>query len=109
MAYNEQLASRVRKALARQGGLYELKMFGGIAFMVRGYMCCGVVKDLLMVRVGPEGYEKALAKPYARPMDFTGRPLKGLVYVSPAGTRTDKGLSEWVKQATRFVRTLPRR
>lgn len=107
MAYSEQLASRVRKILARQGGLYEQKMFGGIAFMVRGHMCCGVVKDLLMVRVGPEAYEKALAKPHTRPMDFTGRPLRGLVFVAPAGTRTDQGLSGWVRQAARFVRTLP--
>ena len=82
-------------------------MFGGIAFMVRGHMCCGVVKDLLMVRVGPEGYEHALAKPHARPMDFTGRPLRGLVFVAPAGTLTDKGLSDWVRRAARFVRTLP--
>ena len=109
MAYNEQLASRVRKILARRGGLYEVKMFGGIAFMLQGHMCCGVVKDLLMIRVGPQAYEKALAKPNARPMDFTGRPLKGLVFVSPAGSRTDKELSEWVGQATRFVRTLPPR
>ena len=109
MAYNEQLAERVRKILAKQGGLYEIKMFGGIALMLRGHMCCGVVKELLMVRVGPEAYEKALAKPHARPMDFTGRPMKGLVFVSPAGTRTDKGLSGWVGQATRFVKTLPPR
>ena len=109
MAYSEQLAGRVRKTLGRKGGLYEIKMFGGIAFMLRGHMCCGVVKDLLMVRVGPEGYEKALAKPHARPMDFTGRPLKGLVFVSPAGIRTDKRLSSWVAQAARFVRTLPAR
>ena len=107
--YSEELASRVRKLLARQGGLYEIKMFGGIAFMVKGHMCCGVVKDRLMVRVGPEAYEKTLRKPHARPMDFTGRPLKGLVFVSPAGTRTGQGLSAWVGQAARFVRTLPPR
>ena len=95
--------------LGRRGELYEIKMFGGIAFMLRGHMCCGVVKDLLMVRVGPEGYEKALTKPHARPMDFTGRPLKGLVFVAPAGTRTEKGLAGWVEQAARFVRTLPPR
>ena len=109
MAYDERLAGRVRKLLARRGGLYEIKMFGGLAFMVQGHMCCGVVKGLLMARVGPEAYREALAKPHARPMDFTGKPLKGLVYITPAGTRTEKQLSAWVAQATRFIQTLPPR
>ncbi len=109
MAYDERLAGRARKLLTRRGGLYEIKMFGGLAFMVRGHMCCGVVKDLLMVRVGPEAYREALAEAHARPMDFTGKPLKGLVYVVPAGTRTDEQLSAWVGQAARFVQTLPPR
>jgi hypothetical protein len=82
-------------------------MFGGIAFMLHGNMCCGVVKDTLMVRVGPEQYAKALAEPHARPMDFTGRPLNGFVYVGPAGYKTEAALRQWLKRATNFVASLP--
>lgn len=84
-------------------------MFGGIAFMLHGKMCCGVVKDDLVVRVGPEQYEKALSQPHARPMDFTGRPLRGFVFVDPTGYKTDKPLAKWVEQAVEFAMTLPRK
>lgn len=107
MPYDEKLASRIRQVLASQTALSERKMFGGIAFMLGGNMCCGVAKDLLMVRVGPEGYEEALAKPHARPMDFTGRPLKGFVFVCPAGSRTDEALRIWVLKAVHFTSSLP--
>jgi len=109
MAYDEKLADRIRKALAGRQGLTERKMFGGIAFMLRGKMCCGVLDDNLVVRVGPERYEKAVAAPHARPMDFTGRPLKGFVFVSPNGYKTDKALAKWVEQAVEFVMTLARK
>lgn len=82
-------------------------MFGGIAFMVRGNMCCGVVKDELMVRVGPDRYEEALARPHARPMDFTGRPMKGMLFVAEPGFRTDEALAQWVALASEYAASLP--
>ena len=83
MAYDERLAGRVREILSGQRSLKEKKMFGGLAFTVRGHMCCGVEKDRLVVRVGPEQYEAALKRKYAREIDFTGRPLKGLIMSTP--------------------------
>ncbi len=108
MAYDENLADRIRKVLARHKALTEKKMFGGVAFMLGGKMCCGVVKNDLVVRVGPEHHEEALAQPHARPMDFTGWPMKGFLFIGPAGYRTDEALAKWVKQAVEFVSTLPK-
>ena len=85
MAYDEKLAARIRKLIAGDERMTERKMFGGIAFMLNGNMFCGVIKDDLMVRVGPDAHEDALAKSYARPMDFANRPMKGMIYVSPEG------------------------
>ena len=107
MAYDEVLAERVRRALTGRADLSERKMFGGIAFMLRGNMCCGIVRNDLMVRVGPERHEEALAQPHARPMDFTGRPMRGMVYVTPEGCRTDEALKRWVEQGLNFAATLP--
>lgn len=107
MVYDERLADRIRKMLARQKGLTEKKMFGGIAFMLNGNMCCGVVKNNLVLRIGPKNYEKALAEPHVRPMDFTGRPLRGFVFVGPGGYQTDEDLAKWVKRAVDFVSSLP--
>jgi hypothetical protein len=81
-------------------------MFGGIAFLLDGKMICGLANEDLMVRVGPERYEAALAEKHVRPMDFTGRPLKGYVYVSPEGARTDRAIQGWVELAAAFVGTL---
>jgi TfoX/Sxy family transcriptional regulator of competence genes len=78
LAYNEELASRVREILAEIGDVAERKMFGGIAFMVSGHMCCGVINDDLVLRLGPEAAQKALKHPHVRPMDFTGRPMKDM-------------------------------
>lgn len=103
MAYNEELAARVRKALAGSTEITEKKMFGGLTFMLGGSMCCGIVKDDLVVRVGPDSYEDALAESNARPMDFTGHPLKGMVYVEPEGYRTDKALATWVRRGVDFA------
>ena len=99
MAYDDGLADRVRKALHDRDDTEERKMFGGITFMVAGRMACGVVHDDLMVRVGPDGHEAALTEPHTRPMDFTGRPMRGMVYVEPAGTRSDSDLARWVDRA----------
>ena len=107
MAYDENLADRIRGVLASRKDVTEKKMFGGLSFMLGGNMCCGVIKDDLVLRVGPDGYERALAKPHARPMDFTGRPLKGMVYVDPEGYRTEQALKYWVDQALSFALSLP--
>ena len=111
MAYDERLAARVRSVLeargdAPDGAAAERKMFGGIAFMVRGYMCVGVTGEDLMVRVGPDAHAEALMLPHARPMDFTGRPMKGFVYVGAAGVEQDAGLAAWVERSFAFVETL---
>jgi TfoX/Sxy family transcriptional regulator of competence genes len=107
MAYDDKLAERIRRALAGQEGLAEKKMFGGLSFMLLGNMCCGVLKDDLVVRVGPARFEEALAEPHARPMDFTGRPIRGMVYVGPAGYRGDDDLAAWLKRGVAFARSLP--
>jgi len=82
-------------------------MFGGLAFMVNGHMCCGIVREDLVVRVGADTHEQALSQPHARAMDFTGRPMKGFVYVGPAGYRTTTSLRKWVRSGIRFVLSLP--
>jgi TfoX/Sxy family transcriptional regulator of competence genes len=107
MAYDEKLAERVRRALVGQEGLTEKKMFGGMAFMLRGHMCCGVVGDDLVVRLGAEQHEAALAEPHARHMDFTGHPIRGMVYVGPGGHRDGEALARWVKRGVEFVASLP--
>jgi TfoX/Sxy family transcriptional regulator of competence genes len=107
LAYDETLAQRIRELMADRHSVVEKRMFGGIAFMLRGNMCCGIVRDDLMVRVGPERHEEALAQPHARPMDFSGRPMRGMVYVGPEGCRTDEALKRWVEQGLNFAATLP--
>ena len=99
MSYNEVLAARVKSVLKRRKGYMERKMFGGICFMLNGHMTSGVVKDDLMVRVGADGYEAALKLSHARPMDFTGRPLKGIIFVSPKGYATAASLNRWISRA----------
>jgi TfoX/Sxy family transcriptional regulator of competence genes len=103
MAYDEVLAERIRTALRGRDDVVEKKMFGGITFMVAGRMACGVVHDDLMVRVGPDGHDEAIAEPHARPMDFTGKPMRGMVYVAPAGVATDDALRGWVERAVRVA------
>ena len=106
MAYDEALADRVRAVLAEEDGLTERKMFGGLAFMLHGTMACGIVKDELMLRLGPEGADSALDRPHVRQMDFTGRPMTGMVFVAPAGLEGD-ALGDWVARAVGYARTLP--
>jgi TfoX/Sxy family transcriptional regulator of competence genes len=107
VSYDEKLAGRVRRLMAERKGVAERKMFGGLAFMVGDHMCCGIIEDDLMVRVGPDRYAEALARPHARPMDFTGRPLSGYVYVAPAGYKSERSLSKWVDWGATFVASLP--
>jgi hypothetical protein len=107
MAYDELLAERIREALAGREGLSERRMFGGLAFMLSGNMCCGLTSGGLMVRVGPDRFQEALDQPHARPMDFTGRPMKGMVYVGPAGHASDDDLAAWVARGADFAASLP--
>lgn len=109
MPYSEDLAHRLRDVFATRDEVVEKKMFGGLAFMVRGHMCCGIVDDRLMARVGPDRWEEALSRPFAREMDFTGRSLKGFVLVEPDGIRTQEALTDWVALAEAFIDTLPPR
>ncbi|MBI4290618.1 MAG: TfoX/Sxy family protein [Betaproteobacteria bacterium] len=107
MAYDEGLAERLREVLQSQRGISERKMFGGLAFMNRGYMFVGIVGDVLMARVGPEYYREALSRPYVREMDFTGKPMKGYVFVDPPGFELDADLSDWALRCHGFIQTLP--
>ncbi len=107
MAYNDKLAERIRRRLSSRADVVERKMFGGLAFMAPGHMCCGVVGDELMVRVGPEAYEAALKEQHAREMDFTGKPLRGMVYVAAPGIASAKQLAKWVERGLQFTLTLP--
>jgi TfoX/Sxy family transcriptional regulator of competence genes len=103
MSYDENLATRIRELLAERDDVVEKRMFGGLCFMVNGAMCCGLTKSDFVVRVGADHYEEALTQPHARPMDFTGRPLKGMVYVAPDGLRTKAALARWVRRGIEFV------
>ncbi|MGH2711750.1 MAG: TfoX/Sxy family protein [Actinomycetota bacterium] len=107
MAYDEELGDRVREILLEDGEVDERKMFGGLAFMVNGNMCCGIVKEDLMLRLGEERGESALEEPHVRPMDFSGRPMKGYVYVAPAGSKDEAELRKWIRLARAFIDTLP--
>ncbi len=107
MAYDERLAERIRGYFKRRKGVEEKRMFGGLCFMLNGHMCCGVEKDRLMVRVAPDCYETFLKKPHAREMDFTGKPLKGFLFVSEGGYRTAAGLAFWLDEAVECARGKP--
>lgn len=109
MAYDEGLAERIRDVLRAHPSVSERAMFGGLAFMLDGHMAVGIIGDTLMARVGPQAYEQALARPHVRKMDFTGRPMKGYVFVDASGLARDAELAEWVDRCVRFVGTLPRK
>lgn len=107
MAFDEGLAQRVREALAERHDVAEKKMFGGLCFLVGGHMAAGIVGDELMLRVGPAAYDETLALPHAREMDFTGRALRGMVYVSVEGLETDDALGDWLGRGVAFAASLP--
>ncbi len=106
MAYNLKLAERIQSELK---GLpfVEKKMFGGVGFLINGNMACGVNKDNVIVRVSPEKHAELLTRPHTRPFDMTGRPMKGWLIVEPEGCKTNKQLSDWVKEGVEFALTLP--
>lgn len=107
MAYDEDLADRIRQLTSGVPGLTEKKMFGGIAFMVNGNMACGPIKNGLMVRVGPDAYEKALEQPEASELGFTGRPMRGMVEVGGEALLDDELLEDWVQRGIDFASSLP--
>ena len=107
MSYDEKTAERVRRILSRRRDVVEKKMFGGLCFIVGGSMCCGLTSTAFMVRVGPDGYEDALAQPHARQMDFTGRPMTGMVFVDSPGYRTEAALAKWIQRGIDFVGARP--
>jgi TfoX N-terminal domain len=106
MAYSEELATRVRSLLSGRDDVEERPMFGGLTFMVCGHMCCGVNTDELIVRLGLVDAEAALARPHARPMDLTGRPMRGFVTVAPDGLK-GAALRRWVRMAIANVEAMP--
>jgi hypothetical protein len=107
MAFDEKLAERVRKKLGKRASMVEKKMFGGIAFLLNGNMCCGVHGNDLIVRLDPAESDRALARSHTRVFDLTGRPMKGWVLLEPKGVSTEAALGKWVALAERYVETLP--
>jgi TfoX/Sxy family transcriptional regulator of competence genes len=106
MAYDEDLADRVRAAIPAGAEVTERKMFGGLAFLLNGHMFAGVVGHELMVRLGYQAVQQALERDHVREMDFTGRPMKNMIFVQPAGLR-DPALRNWVTAAADHARSLP--
>ena len=107
MAFSESLAGRIRDALARQQGIEEKRMFGGVGFLINGNMLVGVWKESLIARLGPEQGDEALLTPYVREFNITGKAMKGWVMVAPDGLEEDDRLKDWIERAVKFVRTLP--
>jgi TfoX/Sxy family transcriptional regulator of competence genes len=107
--YSESLAERVRTLIASLRGYAEKKMFGGVGFLLHGNMCVGIWQDSLIVRVGAEQHDEAMAKPFAKPFDITGRPMTGWVMVEPDGLDSDRDLRSWVESGIRFAISLPAR
>lgn len=107
MPFDEGLAQRIREVLVDALNMEEKRMFGGIAFLHRGNLACGIVHDDLVVRVGPDEHAAALKRPHAHEFDMTGRVMKGWIQVAPRGTAADKDLSAWVKRGLAFASSLP--
>ena len=107
MAYDLELAGRVRRLVAKRPAVAEKSMFGGLAFLLDGRMFCGVLGQELLARVGHAGHDAAMAKRHVRLMDFTGRPMRGYVFVGPGALARRADLARWVDECARFVATLP--
>ena len=107
MAYDEELADRIREILGKSRSVTERKMFGGLCFMLDGNMVCGVLKDELVAKIGKEYHNKAMAQKHVRSFNFTGKPMVGIVYVGPGGLRTKKDLSKWVGLCRTQARARP--
>jgi TfoX/Sxy family transcriptional regulator of competence genes len=107
MAFNEELAERIRQGLARRKGIEQKKMFGGIGFLLNGNMLVGVWKESLIVRLDREGYDDALREAHVSEFAITGRPMKGWVLVEPEGVQHDDQLKDWIQRAVKFGGKLP--
>lgn len=107
MPFDAALADRLRNRLGKDKGITEKQLFGGIAFLLRGNMCCGVHGDDLIVRLHPAETQRALSKPYTRPFDLTGRPMKGWILVGAKGLATNATLGAWVATAAEYAGSLP--
>lgn len=107
MAFDKSLADRIRAALARKKGVAEKKMFGGLGFLLKGNMLVGVWKNSLIARVGPDQADEAMQEPHVRPMDITGRPMRGWLMIAPEGVSDAVAVKEWVQRALKFVAKLP--
>ena len=108
MAYDEDLANRLREQLADETAITEKRMFGGLAFLLGGHMAVGVSgQGGLLVRIDPDDADDVLAQPHARPMEMRGREMRGWIRVAPEGVESDAQLAAWVERAKAFVRTLP--
>jgi TfoX/Sxy family transcriptional regulator of competence genes len=108
VAYDEDLANRIREQLAGEEGVTEKAMFGGLAFLVGGNMAVAIAsRGDLMVRLGADGTDEALARPHTRPADMGARPMKGWILVAPEGLRTARQLGPWVRRGVAFARTFP--
>jgi len=107
MAFDRGLEERLYEHFSDRPDLTVRKMFGGLCFMLSGHMCCAIIGERLMARVGAINYIDALAKPYVTEMDFTGKPVKGLVYILPNGFESDSDLAYWVDVCIHFVDSLP--
>ncbi len=108
MAYDQDLAHRIREQLADEHGVTEKAMFGGLAFLLRGNMAVGISNSgELMVRVGPDATDDALARPHTRLFDMTGRPMKGWILVAPEGIKTKRQLGPWIARGIAFAGALP--
>ena len=105
MAYDEKLAERIRKTIGQNKQVTEKKMFGGLSFMFSKKMFCGVLKDDLVLKMSPEQCAEALKKPPVRPMDFTGRPMKGFVYVNQKGCNSEKELQKWINLSLNYAKS----
>jgi TfoX/Sxy family transcriptional regulator of competence genes len=107
VAYSEELAARVRRLLDEYDGLSERRMFGGLCFMLHGNMCCGIVGEELMLRLGNAAAAEALSHQHTRRMDFTGKPMRSMLYVEPPGLATESALRSWVQKAAAYAGSLP--
>jgi hypothetical protein len=97
----------VRRLAPGRRGFIEKRLFGGVGFLLNGHMCVGAWKEFLIVRVGPEAYQQALAQPHVCEFDITGRPMTGWIMVEPAGVQRESELAEWIERAAAFVGELP--
>ena len=106
MSTSAELLARIEQYFATHPGIIVKKMFGGHCFMLNGNMCCGVVKERLMARIGPDAYEAALQEQWVSEMNFTGKPMRGMIYIAAEGIESDAQLHNWLKRCENFAESL---